>query len=220
MVRECLSCGRGLLETMKFCPFCGVPVGATHIGPGPGGAAPPAYGPSPMLQQMPGMPMPLYAYPPANFRRGLAIAGGVIMLIDGILAMLLGILMIIIEEFEGFLMGTYLLVCFGFTILGAVSAFRAWMPLYAIIGPSLLIIAGVIVMSTWWFATFTVGMLSIVLAVISLVFIAGSWSDLKERDRLRSYYLRFPMMPGFPAPTMQPPPYGGGMGGHDPYQRP
>jgi hypothetical protein len=169
---------------------------------------------------MPGMPMPMYGYPPLNYKRGLAIAGGVIMLIDGILATILGILMILIEEFEGFLLGTYLFVCFSFSILGAVSAFRAWRPIYAIIGPVLLIIAGVVIMFSWWFFLFSIGLIGTILGVLSLVFIVISWRDLKERERLRGHYIPFPMAPGFPAPPMQPPPFGGGMEHQDFYRKP
>ena len=156
------------------------------------------------------MPYPM-PYTPWTGGRIAGVAGGIMTIIDAVLALMLGAVMV--AEWE-YALGTYLIVASSLAIVGAVTVFLARVPYLGIVGPVMLIIGGIwVIVYIWWFGII-VGAIGIILAVIGLVLVLVGWRDLMQRADLRYQMIQ----PAFAPPGMQPgaqPPsdYGNGPGG-------
>jgi len=180
-------------EGMVFCPFCGLRVGEGPVAPsqvqmgGMGGppAAPSPYGSWPYpLQQMPPAPFPGYQYPyaypymrpPINPRRALAIAGGILLIIGGSFALFIGIVFAFETDWldSAAFLSIINITAFCLSIVGAIAAFKRFWRLMALIGPAVLIVAGIVALAdTDFFA-----LLLLVLGIVSLVFMGVGYNEM------------------------------------------
>jgi hypothetical protein len=155
------------------------------------------------------MPYPM-VYTPWTGGRVAGIAGGIMIIIDAILALMLGI--ITFGEWE-FALGSYLIIAAIIAIVGAVTVFIARFPYLGIVGPVMLIVGGVWVMAVLWFIGIVVGIIGIILAVIGLVLVLVGWKDMQHRIGMRNR-MQPPYPPMAMGPVAPPPPeYGDGPGG-------
>ncbi len=199
---------------MRYCPNCGKEVGLTAVGnPAASYQAPthaaamPAYaapypaGPYPAAPY----PYPYFYKPPLTAKRSATIAGGILMMIDGILAFFLAFIMLF--GFESWL-AILLFAAFTLTIVGAVAAFQCSAIHMAIVGPLVLIGAGLSVMTIDAFLVIF-GIFGIALGSISLGLVVFGWSDMKMRMELRRNPQMMAMQSLYQGGAMPPQPYGG-----------
>ena len=211
---------------MRFCPNCGKDVGLTTRGdpaasyqapmgpaaypaqaaPVPPYAMPYAAGPYPTAPYPAApFPFPYFYKPPMTAKRGATIAGGVLMVIDGVLAFFLAFIMMF--EFELW-SGILLFDAFTLSIVGAVAAFQCAAIHMAFVGPLVLIGAGVSVMAVDDFLVI-IGIIGITLAAISLGLLVYGWTDMKMRMEYRKNPQTMAMQSFVPGGAMPPQPYGG-----------
>ena len=217
MDTPCPSC-QGLVGAgMSFCPTCGAPsgdqAGATYV---QDSAPQPQYAtftPPPMATAPMAYPTPYpyyYARPPMTGFRMASMAGGIILIIDSILAGMLGIIMM----FEwSFLLGILLIVGLAMGIVGAVSVFLIRLPILGIIGACVLIAGGFVAIFSWWWGGLVFGIIGLIMAIISLVLILVGWGDMQQKALQRDGYgMNAPQM-GMPYQSMPPQHYPPGPGG-------
>lgn len=210
MTIACPGCGSEIDADMNFCPYCGRDTGGVpHPAAAPAlpATAVPSYAAGPQMAGYPGvypvypMPYPYYAPPPSGGRI-LAIVGAVILIIDGILAGMMGLILVWIEEDVA--IGVALIVGCALAITSSISVFIAKLPILSLLGPFSLIAAGLMVAGP--FDVPEIGLIGMFLAVLALVFILVGFKDLRARAEMRE------RMPAFVPPYVAPPPYGGGPG--------
>jgi len=194
---------------MSFCPSCGTEVGLEDISTSGPTSHLPAYPPGPMpypSQPYSAYPYPYpypYAYrPPITAKRAATIAAGIIILIDGGLAFLLGFVMLF--EFEQ-AVAVSLFIGFGLSIVASVSAFTCSNIYLTVVGPVVLMGAAFYVMTTDWFVA--IGLIGGAMAAVSLGLMIYGWSDTKMRSEMKTR--RYPM----PAQQYNPP-YSAGPSGY------
>ncbi len=210
----CPSCGELVEVDMRYCPKCGKEAGftavgnpaasyqaPTHAAAMPAYAAPYPAGPYPAAPY----PYPYFYKPPLTAKRSATIAGGILMMIDGILAFLLAFVMLF--GFESWL-AILLFAAFTLTIVGAVAAFQCSAIQMAIVGPLVLIGAGLSVMTIDEFLVI-IGIIGITLGSISLGLVVYGWSDMKMRMELRRNPQMMAMQSLYQGGAMPPQPYGG-----------
>ena len=193
---------------MRFCPRCGTGLSqAQEQGPPPQQAW---QQPVPMPYQYPVMPVPYpVAYYPWSGGRIAAVSGGILVIIDAVMAMLLGIGLATWDLIPG----TYLVVASSVAIAGAVSVFLAWFPYLGVAGSVMLIIGGGGIMAYRETEPIIIGIVGATLAAISLVLMIVGWKDLMQRAELRRR-MRTPLQTMEMAPGAYPPSeYGRGPGG-------
>lgn len=118
-LKTCKRCGQENLDESTFCGKCGASLGeAPPAGPAPPaqppGAQPPypQYGPPPYPQYAP-PPYPQYAAPPKETK--LAVAGGVLVLVGGVLAIITSFVgLILFSLFYGDYYGGFYYYPYGF----------------------------------------------------------------------------------------------------------
>jgi hypothetical protein len=211
---HCPSCGDLVEVDMRYCPNCGKEVAFTAVGnpatihqvPTRGPVMPPyampfPTGPYPAAP----FPFPYYFRPPMTAKRGSTIAGGVIMVIDGILAFLLAFIMTFGFELSS---GVLLFAAFTMAVVGAVAAFQCAAIHMALVGPLVLIGAGLSVMTVDGFLVI-IGIIGIALASVSLSLVAYGWSDMRMRMELRKSLPVIGMQSFQQGGAMPPQPYGG-----------
>ncbi len=210
MPNFCTACGSPLEADMSYCPSCGT--GVDLEGPGmpiPAGHLP-AYPPAPMPYPQPysayPYPNPYYhAYrPPTTAKRAATIAAGIIVLIDGCLAFLLGFVMLF--EFEQ-AVAISLFIAFGLSIAASVSAFTCSNIWLAVVGPVVLLGAALWVMTADQFLV-VIGMIGGAMAAVSLGLVIYGWSDTKMRSEMRPRRNPVPVQPYSPPPSVDPSAYG------------
>lgn len=210
MPNFCSACGSPLESDMSYCPDCGIGVDLEDPGmPVPTGQFP-AYPPAPMPYPQPysAYPNPYpyqYAYrPPVTSKRAATIAAGIIVLIDGCLAFLLGFVMLI--DFE-VAISISLFIGFGMAIAASVSAFTCSNIWLALVGPIVLLGAALAVMTVDPFLVI-IGMIGGTMAAVSLGLVIYGWSDTKMRSELRPRRSPLPTGQYNPPPGVDPSPYG------------
>jgi hypothetical protein len=202
---------------MSFCPTCGAGVVAqAGAVPFPETASMPQYStftPPPVAAPPMAYPMPYpyyYARPPMTGFRMASVAGGIILLIDAILAGIAGVFML----FQWFyLEGILLLVGLAMGIVGAISVFIIRFPVMGIVGAAILMAGGLVVIFFvpwgWWI----IGLIGLILATISLALILIGWRDLMEKTAQRFSFSMHPQMTGMPYGSVPPPGHDLGPGG-------
>lgn len=197
----CVHCGNDLEMGMNFCPYCGgtqqAPTTYPWVQPqyqGPQNQLPPymAGAPYPMAP----MPYPMFYNPGPSGGRMAAAAGSILGLIDGILALLLAIILFFDLDFTVFAL--LLIAGFIMSMVTVIAVFRHWRPPYAVIGPLILVLAGLTFMFMGWWLFF-IGLIGFILAIISLALVLAGWRDMSIRADLReeygSHYGQGPVMP-------------------------
>ena len=217
MDTTCPSCQGLVGEGMSFCPTCGASsvgqAGVTYV---QDGAPQPQYAtftPPPMATAPMAYPMPYPYYPtrpPMSGFRMASIAGGIILLIDAILAGIFGIIMMFTWSV---LPGILLIVGLAMGITGAVSVFIIRLPVLGIIGACILIAGGVAVIFSGMWDVWVVGIIGLIMGVISLVLILVGWMDMQQKALQRDSYGMNPPQMGMPYQSMPPPEYPPGPGG-------
>ena len=201
MESACPNCGRQLMDGMNFCPGCGIPRQGAAAPPM---AAAPA-GPYPPVYPMPNMPPPIMYPSPITAMRATAIAGGVVMLVTGGLCLIVALIFLLDSWWFSDMwlpLGILNMVAFSLSIVGAIGVFRgSW---HVVIVVSMISILVVSIASLYDMEAF--GVLVLVLAIVTVVLVAVSWSD--TRGGRMPFYPPFPMMPpmgaGAPPPAMAP----------------
>lgn len=218
MAAFCPNCGTKVEPSARFCVNCGSEVGA----PSPGGPSAGPWATAPAATMAPygqpfgqpygqpyGMypfPFPYYMRPPITAGRAASIAGGVLMLIDGILAFLLGLaITLAYEEATGLL----LIIGFALSVLGAISTFSCRALPLSLVGPLVLIGGGVAVMGVENDIV-VAGLIGVAIAAVSLGLVASGWRDMRMREELRRNPMAFSMAQFGPPGGAPPPPYGAG----------
>ncbi len=212
MPNFCSSCGSPLETDMSYCPSCGTGIGIENpSAPVQAGYPTASYSPAPMPYQQPypAYPYPYpYAYrPPVTAKRAATIAAGILVLIDGCLALLLGLVLLF-----GFDSGiaVVLIIGFGLSIAASVSAFTCSNLWLTIVGPIVLIGGALAVMTVDVDAVF-IGMIGAAFAGVSLGLVLFGWSDMKMRSAMkprRAYMNPLPGQQYSPPPQVEPSPYG------------
>ncbi len=208
----CPNC-RGLVGSdVRYCPRCGADV---YSRPVPQVMQPRAWPPQypAYPTPYPVMPMP-YSQPHQPLWTGgriATVAGGTLMIIDGCLAIFLGI---IIHFVASTFTGEFLILAAIAAIVGGVLLFLPRYPIMGIVGPVLLIAGGVWVMIELPGVTL-LSIIGIILAGISLGLVLIGWKDSQQRERSR-WRPPPPMAPG--PPFGQPPPHEYGRGPDPPPQ--
>ena len=210
MPNFCSACGSPLEADMSFCPNCGTGVDLNEPGmPVPTGQFP-ANSPAPMPYPQPysAYPPPYpyqYAYrPPTTAKRAAPIAAGIIVLIDGCLAFLLGFVMLI--EFEP-AVAVSLFIAFGLSIAASVSAFTCSNIWLALVGPVVLLGAALAVMTVDQFLV-VFGIIGGAMAAVSLGLVIYGWSDTKMRSEMRPRRSPLPVQQYSPPSSVGPSAYG------------
>ena len=208
MPNFCSACGSPLETDMSYCPNCGTGVDLEDPGmPVPAGQFP-AYPPAPMPSPQPysAYPYPYqYAYrPPTTAKRAATIAAGIIVLVDGCLAFLLGFVMLI--EFEP-AVAISLFIAFGLSIAASVSAFTCSNIWLAVVGPVVLLGAALAVMTVDPFLV-VIGMIGGAMATVGLGLVIYGWSDTKMRSEMRRRRSPLPVQQSNPPPSVGPSAYG------------
>jgi hypothetical protein len=217
MDTPCPSCHGLVGAGMSFCPTCGAPTvdqaGANYV---QDNAPQPQYAtftPPPMATAPMAYPMPYphyYSRPPMSGLRMASVAGGVILLVDSILAGIVGIALL----FDWlFLVGILLIVGLAMGITGAVSVFIIRLPLLGIIGACVLMAGGAAVIFAIPWSGWIIGIIGIILAIISLTLIMVGWREMQEKALLRDGYGMYAPQMGMPYQGMPPPNYPPGPGG-------
>jgi hypothetical protein len=206
----CTNCGRQVREDMTYCPGCGADLSTNETeGARPRMGVPPPASPMPGPVPFPPVPFgfPMYYRPPASGRRIVSIVGGIILIIDACLAILLG-LILAVDSWE-FWSGVLMLAAGVFAIIAAIGVFLSFNPYLNVSGPIVLIFSAMIDWIIFSEAAI-VFIIGISIAFVSLLLLAIGWSDSVERARARKTGLH-PSMAGFhPAMGGAPPPaYGG-----------
>ncbi len=224
----CSNCGRQVREDMRFCPDCGEDVTfLTGMDPVPRQTGPPVrqdqtypQGPpfiqGPQFPQGPPFPggyamgpypFPMYYRPPVSGMRVMAVAGGILMIIDACLAVLLALLLMV--EVDLFALGLFMFGTSVISFLASVWVFLSFKPIYTLLGPVLLITGGALL----WIVepqAFIVSAIGMTIAGISLLLLVASWRDSTARFQARSSGLHPSMAGLMPGGMMGPPPgYGG-----------
>lgn len=216
MPNFCSSCGSPLEADMSYCPDCGtgidlenpgMPAQAGHL-PAHPAAYPAAYPPAPMPypQPFPAYPYPYpYAYrPPTTAKRAATIAAGILVLIDGCLAFLLGFAFLFGWEAA---IGISLFIGFGLSIAASVSAFTCSHIWLAVVGPVVLLGAALLVMTVDEFLVI-IGMIGGAMAAVSLGLVIYGWSDTKMRSDMKPRRNQMPVQQYSPPPHVDPSGYG------------
>jgi hypothetical protein len=225
----CPSCGELVEVDMRYCPNCGKEVGFTAVGrpaaafqvPTQPTAMPPYASPFPAGPYPGGayppfpFPLPYFYRPPMTAKRGATIAGGIIMLIDGILAFFLALIMLFTFE-----LWPSVLLFAGFTLalVGAVAAFQCAAIHMTVVGPLVLIGAGLSVMTVDEFLVI-IGTIGIALAALALGLLVYGWSDMRMRMELKRSPQMMAMRSFLPGGAEPPQPYGGARTDPGPYRR-
>ena len=210
----CSNCGQPKQDHMRFCPHCGADVGLdTEMGARPPQAVP-RYGASPQGQgpwPMAPYPYPMFYRPPMTVWRLSSMAGGIILLIDAIMALMLSVLLVF--EIISIGLAVFMLVASITAIISSVGVFMSFNPLYIIMGPLMLLIGAFIF---WVFepAAAFISIIGSILAIVSVVLLVIGWKDSVARNETRKMGLH-PSMAGpgqvYPqAPTygsVEPPPF-------------
>ena len=205
----CTNCGRQVREDMVFCPGCGADLSSNEVeGARPSDAtpAPPPHMHVPWPMPMAPFPFPMYR-PPMTGKRIVAIIGGVILLVDAVLALLMGVLTIWIAWFM--VAGIVLIVGSVVSFISFVGVILSLNPIINLAGPLMLVLGGIFL---WAFEEdlIIISIIGMALALVSLVMMLVAWSDMMARHLAR----RAGLHPGFAGPSMMmqgtaPPGYGG-----------
>ena len=210
MAEVCPSCGSTIELQGRFCANCGTRLGGPTTGDQPPseGLGYPAFTAPPYGQplQMYPFPFPYYSRPPMTAARGASIAGGVMMIIDGVLALMAGLLLLFSYEE---VLGTILLLGFVFSVISSVSVFLCRVPPLALLGPVVLMIGGIAFMSIGEEGPFLIGFVGMMIAVVSLGLVVSGFRDMRLREELRKNPMVVQMATSGP-PGGMPPPYGVG----------
>ncbi len=200
----CFNCGRQVRDDMRFCPGCGV--GLTEDGASPGTPHQPI-NPAPVYAPNQPYPFPVYYRPPMSGKRVSTVAGVILLIIDGVLALLLALLAFV--DLWDYWVGVILLVAGVMALISAVAALMSFDPRIILWGPIMLIIGAVAFAISEPFAV-PVYVIGAVLAVISLALIVSGIKDSISRHQARRMGIH-PSMAGY-VQGMQwggPPAYGG-----------
>ena len=152
------------------------------------------------------MPYPYYGGTGISGGRILGVIGAVILLIDAILAGMLGLVVMAFEE--DLAVGSALVLGCALAIASTVSVLSAKVPVLSLLGPFALVAAGIMVAGP--FDVPEIGLIGTFLAALALVFILLGFKDLRARAEMRYH------MPAVVPPYMAPPPYGSGPGARPP----
>lgn len=200
---------------MSFCSNCGTEVGLEDLRTSAPTGQLPAYPPGPM--PYPSLPYSAYPYSypypypypyayrlPITAKRAATIAAGIIVLIDGGLAFLLGFVMLF--EF-GQAIAVSLFIGFGLSIVASVSAFTCSNIYLTVVGPVVLIGAAFFVMATDWFIA--IGLIGGAMAAVSLGLVIYGWSDTKMRSEMKPRRNPVPTQQYYPPYSVDPSGSGG-----------
>jgi len=149
----------------------------------------------------------MFYRPPTSGSRVMAVAGGILLIIDACLAVLLALVLMV--EVDLFLLGMYMFAASVVSFLASVWVFLSFRPLYTLSGPLLLVLGGILL---WVFepGAFFVSIIGMTLAGISLLLLVASWRDSTARYNARAAGLHPSMAAMMPGGMMGPPPgYGG-----------
>jgi hypothetical protein len=151
--------------------------------------------------------MPMYYNPVLTPGRMAAVAGSVVGMIDGILALLFSFIVMFDEWF--FLLGVLLMASFAFTIVTVIAVFRHWNPLITLVGPILLVVGGLATLIAGAFFFFFVGLIGFIMGIISLALVLAGWRDMTMRSASKGRYGAMYGQPQGPPTMSMPPPYSG-----------
>jgi hypothetical protein len=138
-------------------------------------------------------------------------AGGIILLIDAVLALMLSVLLVVDMVSIG--VAVFMLVASIAAIISSTVVFLSFNPLYIILGP-LMLLMGAIILWIYEPGAVFISIIGSILVIISTVLLVIGWNDSVARNETRKAGLH-PSMAGpgqvFPqAPTygsVEPPPF-------------
>jgi hypothetical protein len=126
------------------------------------------------------MPPIIFNRLPIIGRRVSSIFGGILMVFDATLALMLGMFLII----EGWLVGLVLVIAFVLAVVGAASVFRCSSKRWILLGGLALVSGGLSIMPFEW-NLIGPGTIGIIFALVSMVFIWLGWEDMWIRREFR-----------------------------------
>ncbi len=156
-------------------------------------------------------PYPMFYRPPMTVWRLSSMAGGIILLIDAIMALMLSVALVV--EWISIGLAVFMLVASITAIISSVVVFMSFNPVYILLGP-LMLISGAIIFWVLEPGAVFVSIIGSILAMVSLVLLVLGWKDSVARNETRKAGLH-PSMAGpgqvYPqAPTygsVEPPPF-------------
>ena len=193
---------------MSYCPNCGTGIDEESRRVPMQTGYSPAYSPAPMPYPQ---PYPAYPYPypyayrlPVTAKRAATIAAGILVLIDGCLAFLLGLVLVFSWD-SGIAM--VLFIGFGLSIAASVSAFTCSNIRLTLVGPVVLVGAALLIMTIDNDIVF-IGVIGGAFAGVSLGLVIYGWSDTKMRMEMKPRRNPMPPQQYRPPPAVDPSAYG------------